>query len=103
MSDHAPLSEHPLLPDPPTAYGVALVLAESFRPGRYVTRDRGYDVLDGALLASDIAVVSTGEGVVLGIIRSLAGEGPVDLSRMDALDGPRAALVAEAMALLASR
>jgi hypothetical protein len=103
MTDPEPaslaLAAHRLLPDPPTAYGVALALAETFRPGRYVT----HDVLDSALLTADIAVMSTGEGVMLSIIRSLAGAGMVDLSRMDALDRARAALIAEAFALLARR
>jgi dihydroxyacetone kinase-like predicted kinase len=107
MNDPEPrslaLAAHRLLPDPPTAYGVALALAETFRPGRYVTYDGGYDVLDSAMLTADIAVMSTGEGVMLSIIRSLAGAGMVDLSRMDALDRAGAALIAEALALLARR
>ncbi len=86
--------------NPPTAYGVALALAETFRPGRYVTTQDGYDVVDSAAITRDIPVVSTGEGVVLAVIRSLAGDAPVDLSRLDAVDAASVALLAEAIAAL---
>lgn len=95
------IAGHPMLTTPPTAHGVALALAEVFRPGRYVVETDGYDTLDLATLTADIAVVSTGEGVLLGIIRSLAGEGSVDLARLDALDRDRRRLLAEALATLA--
>lgn len=91
---------HRLLTDPPTAYGVALALADTFRPGRYITRDGNYDVLDTALVRGDIATVSTGEGVVLGVIASLAGDAPCDLSRLDAVDRAGRRLIAEALACM---
>lgn len=95
------IAGHPMLTVPPTAHGVALALAEVFRPGRYVIGEDGYDTLDVAALAADIEMVSTGEAVLLGVIRSLAGEGVADLSRLDALDRERRRLLADALATLA--
>lgn len=95
--------DHPLMTTPPTAYGIALALAESFRPDRYVRDEAGYATLDSELLARDATLVSTGESVVIAIVRSLAGDAPVDLSRVDALDDRLGRLVADALGCLAYR
>ena len=75
-----------------SAYEVAIVLAGSHRPELLV--DEQIDVP----AARDLRrVASTGNGVMLDLILSLAGEGPVELHRLDALDRDGRALVAAAM------
>lgn len=102
MTTRNRISDHPLMTDPPTAHGAALALAETFRPGRHVTRQGDYDVVDTDLVRADIKVTSTGEGVVLSIVLALAGDMPVDLSRMDAVDREGRRLLAETFACLAA-
>ncbi len=71
---------------------MAIVLATVHRPE--LVSDDQIDVAQARELRQ---VVSTGEGILLDLILGLAGEGPVDLHRLDALDLRNRASVTEAM------
>ncbi len=75
-----------------SAYEVALELAEAHDPELVVDGQVDVDAI-----RERRRVASTGIGVMLDVILSLAGEGPVPLHRLDALDRAGRRAVAEAM------
>ncbi len=75
-----------------SAYAVAIALAMAHRPE--LVQDDQIDVPQARELQR---IASTGGGILLDLILGFAGEGPVDLYRLDALDLPNRAMVADAM------
>lgn len=92
--------DHPGLAGTVTAPGLALALADAWRPGAGLTREGGRD-LDVEAVTRLADVGSTGERTTAGLLLALWGQRPVDLSRLDAIDPPTRRLVAAAMASFA--
>lgn len=89
---------HPGVAGGVTAAGVALALADAWRPGAGLTRDGGRD-LDVRAVRAVADLASTGEQVMASVVLALWGDRPVDLSRLDALDRATRDLLADAISM----